>query len=201
MLVIKRQRHSHLSLRRVAGKIAIKAMTFFLLALVIFPILWLIACSFKTPAELIREPVYRLPSGFYWQNYVDAWVKGKMNIFYRNSVITTFVSLAFTVSFSSMVAFALCKLRWKLSGIFKLLFSFGIVVPVQMVLIPLFVSAFRRAYELATAMECRCYQGGTGRTRMKSLHFGRVDFVSLLVCLIILAGVILCNVFLPAAVR
>lgn len=72
------------------------------------------------------------------------------------------------------------------------------IVPV---LIPLFVSAFRRAYELATAMECRCYQGGTGRTRMKSLHFGRVDFVSLLVCLIILAGVILCNVFLPAAVR
>ena len=39
------------------------------------------------------------------------------------------------------------------------------------VLVPLFVSAFRRAYELATAMECRCYRGGDGRTRMKSLHF------------------------------
>lgn len=69
------------------------------------------------------------------------------------------------------------------------------------VLIPLFVSAFRRASELATAMECRCYQGGSGRTRMKSLHFGRIDFISLIVCIVVLAGVILCNMFLPAAVR
>ncbi len=131
--------HPHPSARKIAGKIVLKFATFLLLAMVIFPILWLVACSFKTPAELIREPVYRLPSGFYWQNYVDAWIKGKMNIFYRNSVISTFVSLLFTVSLSAMVAFALCKLRWKLSGAFKVLFSFGIVVPVQMVLIPLFV--------------------------------------------------------------
>ena len=38
------------------------------------------------------------------------------------------------------------------------------------ILIPLFVSSFRRAYDLAMAMECRCYQGGEGRTRMKQLH-------------------------------
>ncbi len=40
------------------------------------------------------------------------------------------------------------------------------------VLIPLFISAFRRAYDLATAMESRCYHGGDGRTKMKQLHFG-----------------------------
>lgn len=38
------------------------------------------------------------------------------------------------------------------------------------ILVPLFVSSFRRAYDLATAMECRCYHGGDGRTRMKSIH-------------------------------
>lgn len=38
------------------------------------------------------------------------------------------------------------------------------------ILVPLFVSSFRRAYDLATAMECRCYHGGEGRTRMKSIH-------------------------------
>lgn len=69
------------------------------------------------------------------------------------------------------------------------------------VLIPLFVSAFRRAYDLATAMECRCYQGGKGRTRMKSLHFSKIDLIAALICLVILTGVILCNIFLPAAVR
>ena len=44
------------------------------------------------------------------------------------------------------------------------------------VLVPLFISAFRRADELATAMECRCYQGGEGRTKMKLLRYKRWDF-------------------------
>ncbi|MCI7809899.1 energy-coupling factor transporter transmembrane protein EcfT [bacterium] len=46
------------------------------------------------------------------------------------------------------------------------------------ILVPLFISAFRRADELATAMECRCYQGGEGRTKMKLLHYHRMDFVA-----------------------
>ena len=64
------------------------------------------------------------------------------------------------------------------------------------VLIPLFVSAFRRAYDLAMAMECRCYQGGKGRTRMKQLRTSKRDYIALFVCFVILAGVILCNIFL-----
>ena len=46
------------------------------------------------------------------------------------------------------------------------------------VLVPLFISAFRRADELATAMECRCYQGGEGRTKMKLLHYHRNDMTA-----------------------
>ena len=49
------------------------------------------------------------------------------------------------------------------------------------VLVPLFISAFRRADELATAMECRCYQGGEGRTKMKLLRFTRWDYDAFLV--------------------
>ena len=63
------------------------------------------------------------------------------------------------------------------------------------ILVPLFISAFRRADELATAMECRCYQGGEGRTKMKLLRYHREDFVSygvgavLLVMVIVLKSV------------
>ena len=46
------------------------------------------------------------------------------------------------------------------------------------ILVPLFISAFRRADELATAMECRCYQGGEGRTKMKLLRYRRNDMVA-----------------------
>ncbi|MBQ7397651.1 MAG: energy-coupling factor transporter transmembrane protein EcfT [Clostridia bacterium] len=61
------------------------------------------------------------------------------------------------------------------------------------ILIPLFVSAFRRADELATAMECRCYHGGTGRTRMTILHYSPKDFVALAVIVVFGAGIILLN--------
>ena len=58
------------------------------------------------------------------------------------------------------------------------------------ILIPLFISAFRRADELATAMECRCYHGGEGRTKMKLLRYSRLDFEAFGVGVVLLAGII-----------
>ena len=65
------------------------------------------------------------------------------------------------------------------------------------ILIPLFLSAFRRADELAMAMECRCYHGGEGRTRLKVLQFGKEDVLCAVV-LTILLGIIVCTRFLFA---
>ena len=58
------------------------------------------------------------------------------------------------------------------------------------ILVPLFVSAFRRADELATAMECRCYHGGEGRTKLKQLRYRASDGISALVFAVVLAGII-----------
>ena len=66
------------------------------------------------------------------------------------------------------------------------------------ILIPLFVSSFRRADELALAMECRCYHGGEGRTRMKQLKYTGNDFVALAVLVMVLALVIAMNLILPS---
>ena len=63
------------------------------------------------------------------------------------------------------------------------------------ILVPLFISAFRRADELATAMECRCYQGGEGRTKMKQLHYHREDFLSYCAGAVLLAAVIVLKTF------
>ncbi len=62
------------------------------------------------------------------------------------------------------------------------------------VLIPLFVSSFNRASDLATAMECRCYHGGEGRTRMKVRHLRFVDFIPLFVIILLGAQMIVFNV-------
>ena len=63
------------------------------------------------------------------------------------------------------------------------------------ILVPLFISAFRRADELATAMECRCYQGDKGRTKMKLLRFRRGDILSFLVGAVLLAGIVVLRKF------
>ena len=55
----------------------------------------------------------------------------------------------------------------------------------------MFISAFRRADELATAMESRCYHGGEGRTKLKVLRFARVDFIAFLFGVCIITAVIL----------
>ena len=66
------------------------------------------------------------------------------------------------------------------------------IVPV---LIPLFVLAFRRANELADAMECRCYRGGDGRTKMNVMHLNTRDYVSLAVVLVYFAAIIVIKIF------
>ena len=63
------------------------------------------------------------------------------------------------------------------------------------ILVPLFIGAFRRADELATAMECRCYQGGEGRTKMKTLHYKRRDFVAFGSGAVLVAGIIVLRSF------
>lgn len=67
------------------------------------------------------------------------------------------------------------------------------------VLIPLFVSSFRRANELATAMECRCYSVDIKRTRMKVLHIRKRDVISVIITLLICSCVVISNIFLSFA--
>ena len=65
------------------------------------------------------------------------------------------------------------------------------------VLIPLFISAFRRADELAMAMECRCYRGGTGRTRLKVLRCEKQDYIDLAVCIACFAVILASRLLFP----
>lgn len=61
------------------------------------------------------------------------------------------------------------------------------------ILIPLLISSFRRAYELAEAMECRCYNGGKGRQHMKQLRMASRDYVSLCIIILLTASVLVLN--------
>lgn len=63
------------------------------------------------------------------------------------------------------------------------------------ILIPLFISSFRRANELAYAMECRCYRGGQGRTKMKQMKLKALDYCTVLFVIALYAGIFVLNHF------
>ncbi len=65
------------------------------------------------------------------------------------------------------------------------------------ILVPLFVSAFRRANDLAMAMEARCYRGGEGRTKMKPLHYRRQDYEAYVTVVVYVVGVVWIGRYVP----
>lgn len=79
----------------------------------------------------------------------------------------------------------------------KLIDRIKALVPI---IVPLFVSSIRRAYELADAMDCRCYTGGPGRTRMKQMKFRASDFVAIGIMSVFAAGIFLLNHFFGAVI-
>ena len=68
-------------------------------------------------------------------------------------------------------------------------------MPTSAVKLTLFISAFRRADELATAMECRCYHGGEGRTKLHVLKYERRDDIALTIGGLVLAAVLVLRRF------
>jgi len=110
----------------------------FICLIEVYPLFWMLTASFKTAAEWTSKPAYALNSGFYFQNYIDAWTRGKMNIYFMNSIINTIVSLVFIVIISTTVSFALTKMKWKYRKLVDRVFGIGIMVPVSVALIPLF---------------------------------------------------------------
>ncbi len=117
---------------------ALKTVLIVVIVLVfLYPLFWMVTASFKQPTEFVSKPAYALNSGFYFQNYVDAWTRGHMSVYFVNSLINTLLSLVLIVIFSVTISFALTKMQWKLKGFMAAYFGFGIMVPVATTLIPL----------------------------------------------------------------
>lgn len=116
----------------------IKLFIFLLVVVEIYPIFWMLTASFKQSYEWSSKPAYALNEGFYFQNYVDAWTRGNMATYFKNSLLCTLIALVFIVIFSTTVGFAVTKMEWKYKNAVAKYFQLGIMVPVATSLIPLF---------------------------------------------------------------
>jgi len=110
----------------------------FMMVLYLAPLFWIGMTSLKTRAEIYKSP-FGWPEAFQWGNYAVAWKAGKLGIAMLNSLFVCVVTLILTMIIGSMAAFAIARLKWKLSGAAMIYIMIGMMIPVHCVLIPLFV--------------------------------------------------------------
>ena len=124
--------------KQIISNVLIKLVIVIICLVDIYPIFWMITASLKEQYEWSAFPAFALPHGLYFQNYIDAWTRGHMSTFFRNSLVYTLLSLVFIVFFSVTVGFAVTKMQWKYKKLVADYFQLGIMVPVATALIPLF---------------------------------------------------------------
>ena len=141
MLAPERQRRSPMRwTRRIPGWLVVTV----LLIAVVYPLFWLFTGSFKTQSEFLNNPTWTLPEDWTnFDNYIEAFTTGNLGTYIKNSVLATIPSLALTILFGVAAGFALEVMVWKGRGTVLLLFLAGIMVPGQMILLPLFTIYFQ----------------------------------------------------------
>lgn len=120
------------------GKIVLYAVISCILLIQIYPILWIFMSSLKSAVEFRENSSYALPETLYFQNYVDLFSNNKMFIYYKNSIIITVAAILLIIVCSSFAGFALKKFRVKYARMILVFFLAGMMIPIQVTLIPLF---------------------------------------------------------------
>lgn len=104
----------------------------------LFPLYWMLNISFKSRSEVYDNP-FGLPQQWVFNNYGDALQKFKFLQYLANSLIYSFSTILVTVFFGSMLAYAISRMNWKFKGFAMSYIAMGLVVPVQVVIIPILI--------------------------------------------------------------
>jgi alpha-1,4-digalacturonate transport system permease protein len=116
-------------------------LTFVALTLFVFlmPPLWLFLSSLKSQQEIFQWPPTIFPAQPTLQNFIDTVSRAKFLIFFRNSAVVSVLSALISVTISVMAGYALAKFRFKGDTLFFLLIMSSLMVPLQIIMIPVFL--------------------------------------------------------------
>ncbi|MDR7183640.1 raffinose/stachyose/melibiose transport system permease protein [Microbacterium trichothecenolyticum] len=114
-----------------------------LMVVVLYPQVWMVLGSFKTQSEFLSNPALSLPETWNFDNYVTALTNGNVARNWLNSVLVTIPSVIFIVFIGVAAGYALEVMIWKGRNGVLLYILAGIMVPGQMILVPLFITYFR----------------------------------------------------------
>ena len=125
-------------MKKKIGKIVFAIVILAFLLIQVYPIIWLFMASVKPTIELSTTP-FALPKVVTFENFIKVFSDGKIGIYMWNSLKVTGISLILIIFLSSTVGYALSKFRIRGKKQIYKFFTFGIMVPVQITLIPLFI--------------------------------------------------------------
>ncbi|MFS0723145.1 carbohydrate ABC transporter permease [Paenibacillus sp. 1P07SE] len=103
----------------------------------LFPFYWMITTSLKSRSEAY-ENQFGLPQSWEWQNYTEVLAKYDFLLYFKNSFIYTGGTIAITLLAGTMLAYCLSRMSWKWNGTMLFYVSLGLIVPIEVVVIPLF---------------------------------------------------------------
>lgn len=121
-----------------AGTIAIYVLLALLAVIYLAPFLWILLVSVKDNPQVNTDP-FGWPNAFHIENYTQAFTMGKLGYALVNSALVCGLTLVISLIIGTMAAFAIARMKWKLSEFMKTFFLIGMMVPVHCILIPLFV--------------------------------------------------------------
>ena len=105
----------------------------------IYPLIWLILFSFKDNNEIFGGNIAGLPHIWRIQNYASAISQANVMSYFVNSVFVTAITITFVIILSSMTAYAIYRMKWKLSNVTLIVILLGMMVPIHAALLPLFM--------------------------------------------------------------
>ncbi len=130
-------------IKRLVRRIPVWILVALILVVMLYPQVWMIMGSFKTQKEFLSNPALSLPDSLYLQNYIDAFTRGDVLLNYRNSILVTIPSVFLIVMLGVMAGYVLEVMIWRGQKATLLFFLAGIMVPGQMILVPLFTVYFK----------------------------------------------------------
>lgn len=129
-------------LRRIVKRVPVWIAVGILLVIVLYPQVWMVLGSFKTQSEFLSNPALALPEQWRFDNYIAALTNGDVARNYLNSVLVTIPSVILILFIGVAAGYALEVMIWKGRNAILLYILAGIMVPGQMILVPLFIIYF-----------------------------------------------------------
>ena len=122
------------------GRAAAYGVLIIFFIIMVVPMLWMLLMSFKSTSEIMRGSIFALPENFNFDNYISAWIQGRIGDYFFNSILVTAVSTFFVILLGVTTAYALARMKWKMRDGVLGFFLLGLMIPMHATLVPVFLT-------------------------------------------------------------